>query len=365
MKPDRENYVIWLTDWLEGTLDQEQTEQFLSFLEENPDIKEEAESMSFIRLSSLNDHFTKKEHLKRSPADITSSQIEYLSVAFLEKDLSAEQLADLIQNIDLNQENKKLFESVQKIRLVPQDHHFSHKNNLIKLTARERIFRFSAIGLSAAAAIALLILSYIFVPKFFSDAGVKNAQNISPDTNLQEPIVVENKVYVVKPEESVVSERIKIIKKQVPATSPDEMNNQPLAIVAADIPSFERSSPVNKISGIPELSKTEMILWTPENILVASNNNFTEPVYDEDRSRLSRFIARTFREKILKEKIPAETPLKSYEFAEAGIEGLNKLLGWEMALVKTNDENGELKSVYFSSKLLKFNAPVKKAESMR
>jgi hypothetical protein len=365
MKPDRENYEIWLTDWLEGTLGQEQTEQFLSFLEENPDIKEEAESMSFTRLSSLNDHFTKKEDLIRTPADITSSQIEYLSVAFLEKDLSAEQLDDLNQNIDLNQENRKLFESVQKIRLVPPYHHFRHKNNLIKLTAGERILRFSAIGLSAAAAIALLILSYIFVPKFFSDAGARNAQNISPDTNVLEQIVVEDKVYAVKPEEPVAAEHIKILKKEVPATLSDEMNNQLLAIAAADTPSFERSLPVNKISRIPELSKTDMILWTPENILVASNNNFTEPVYDEERSRLSRFIARTFREKILKEKIPADTPLKSYEIAEAGIEGLNKLLGWEMALVITNDEQGELKSVYFSSKLLKFNAPVKKAESMQ
>jgi len=85
-----------------------------------------------------------------------------------------------------------------------------------------------------------------------------------------------------------------------------------------------------------------------------------EPVYDDERSRLSRFIARTFREKILKEKKISDEPLKTYEVAEAGIDGLNKLLGWQMALVKTNDEAGELKSVYFSSKALKFNAPVRK-----
>jgi len=29
-----------------------------------------------------------------------------------------------------------------------------------------------------------------------------------------------------------------------------------------------------------------------------------------------------------------EDPLTTYEIAEAGVEGLNKLLGWEMALVK-------------------------------
>ena len=55
-----------------------------------------------------------------------------------------------------------------------------------------------------------------------------------------------------------------------------------------------------------------------------------------------------------------DTPLKSYEIAEAGIEGINKLLGWDMALVRTNDDSGELKSLYFSSRLIKFNAPVRK-----
>jgi hypothetical protein len=57
--------------------------------------------------------------------------------------------------------------------------------------------------------------------------------------------------------------------------------------------------------------------------------------------------------------------LKAYEIAEAGVSGLNKLLGWEMALDERKDENGKLKSVYFSSKILKFNAPVKNSEPLR
>ena len=62
----------------------------------------------------------------------------------------------------------------------------------------------------------------------------------------------------------------------------------------------------------------------------------------------------------MKENVYDNSPLKSYEIAEAGISGLNKLLGWQMALSTSNDENGDVKSVYFSSKMLKFNVPVKK-----
>ncbi len=64
----------------------------------------------------------------------------------------------------------------------------------------------------------------------------------------------------------------------------------------------------------------------------------------------------------LKKKHPPDTPLKGYEIAEAGVSGLNKLLGWQMALDMKKDENGQPKSVSFSSGILKIQAPVKKRE---
>jgi hypothetical protein len=86
---------------------------------------------------------------------------------------------------------------------------------------------------------------------------------------------------------------------------------------------------------------------------------------EEERTKIGRFIAKTIREKFLREKTPADNPLKGYEIAKVGVAGLNKLMGWEMALDERKDPEGNLKSVYFSSKLLKFNAPVKKTESPR
>jgi hypothetical protein len=79
---------------------------------------------------------------------------------------------------------------------------------------------------------------------------------------------------------------------------------------------------------------------------------------------LNGFIARTFREKILKTNDQEKGKLKAYEIADAGILGLNKLFGWKMSLRKNKNEKGEIKSFYFSSKLLKFNVPVKKTEPL-
>jgi hypothetical protein len=98
------------------------------------------------------------------------------------------------------------------------------------------------------------------------------------------------------------------------------------------------------------------------NSLVTPTVAFNAPEVKEERMKAGRFISKTFREKILKEKKPADTPIQGYDIAEAGVKGLNKLLGWEMALERKNDETGQPKSIYFRSKILTVNAPVKKRE---
>jgi len=80
----------------------------------------------------------------------------------------------------------------------------------------------------------------------------------------------------------------------------------------------------------------------------------------DNRSNVELFLARLFHERIMKDKNAGTRPVESFEIAQAGITGLNKLFGWEIALQKNTDENGDTRSYNFSSRLLKFNAPVKK-----
>jgi hypothetical protein len=98
------------------------------------------------------------------------------------------------------------------------------------------------------------------------------------------------------------------------------------------------------------------------NTLIALKGSPDIKSQDEKQSNVGRFISRTFRGAFLKEKNSKDSPLKAYEIAEAGVTGLNKLLGWQMALNVDIDENGGSGSVNFSSKLVKFNIPVKKAD---
>jgi len=363
MKPDRSNYEIWLIDWLDGNLSEDQVGELQEFLDKNADLREEAASLSILHLSPDDKPFPDKEVLRRAPSGLYSSQFEYLSVACLENDLSPDQLTELNESMEQDADKRRVFNIIQKIKLTPPYLRYKNKGSLLHKTLDARIIRMSVIGLSAAATIALIILSYIFVPGYIAGKNDREALNINSDTVLVRPdeIIVYKSVALT--EKSLPADYRKVIPvKSVAEPVAQEAADNYIALNAGESSVLTRDIPDIPISRVSVLPEPDLNLPSPDYTLIASNNTYTKPAYeyDDGRSRLSKFIARTFREKILKTEPYNESPLKTYEIAEAGILGLNKLFGFEMALQKTYDDAGELKSIYFSSKILKFNAPVKK-----
>jgi hypothetical protein len=350
MKIDRSNYEIWLIDWLDGNLSDLQVEQVLKFLYQNPDLQKDFEDLSSFTLSPSEKSFTGKSLLKKTTLELSEKQFEFLCVASMENDLNPGQEAELKEIIDLNSEKRKTFEFIQKMKLVPEDIRYEHKYQLVKKTLAQRVVKFSIIGLSAAATIAFLIAVYQLTPRnqlvnskdrllsVYSNNGVTNVQ---PDTLRQEQ-KPEKMIAILPEEKTIIPESLSVVQisNDTVLRPPDE---------------------VMKINKILISSHPVFPVINLKNTLIASNITNISPSNDEDRSNVGRFIAKNFRAIFLKEKTPKDSPLKGYEIAEAGVTGLNKLLGWEMALEKNNDENGELRSVYFSSRILKFNTPVKKS----
>jgi len=364
MKPGRSNYEIWLIDWLDGNLDSEQAELLMAFLNENPDLKEEADSLAAARLLPKKDKSFRKDQLKKTTADLSSSQIEYLSVAYLENDLSASQVKELEENLSQNSENKKLFDEIQRIRLKPPAIACKHKNLLMKELPRKKILRLTLTALSAAAAAAILIISFIVLPRFLTTNNEEIVINLPSDTIYLQPGAI-----IVSPENIIDADRQQLDESNIASRSEitvresHEINIMPEIVVLVDSVILPARTMEYMTAKVPDFSGVEINRELPVVSLVESNIAVRESFdYDYGRGRISRFIASTFREKILKTGEFNDSPIKTYEIAEAGIDGLNKLLGWQMALVKTTGEDGDLKSFYFSSRMLKFNAPVRKPE---
>ena len=363
MKPDRSNYEIWLLDWLEGKLSDQQLEELMSFLSSNPDIREEADSIMMLKASPGKSTFKNKKDLGKSAADFSISQVEYLSLAVLEGDSTPEEEADLNDNLAINPANRQIFDSLRKIKLSAPAVSYRHKRSLKRVAPATRVIRISASLLSAAALILLLLLNHFFIPS----GAVKNNREISSPVAIL--TIERNEPYkaMTRPGNKTMVIAVKNAEIIAVPRGPVE-NIAETTTTGASLPEdkgFERVAPPERLAynNFPALA-ADRVEQMP--VLVAAvTDSFVQSDEDDDRSSLDKFVARTFREKILKQKKAGEEPLKSYEIAEAGIEGINKLMGWDMALIKTNDEEGQLKSLYFSSKLIKFNAPVRKISDVR
>jgi hypothetical protein len=366
MDINRSNYEIWFTDWLDGNLNSLQKEELSGFLDLNPDLKEELNDLTKISLSVPGYSFHSKEDLKKSPEEISVSQFEYLSAAYLENDLTETHKSEIAGIIEKDSEKKKIFELINKTRLTPPDIVFRNKKRLLKITPAQKIFRLSLIGLSAAAAVILIFVTYFSSPANINIINTKEAEVIAPLKELQNSLQENTKETVAVPVKNIISglEKNKKALENIAHNSHVPVADPLLENKADTLTEYKNSG--FSISMIHSFKFSGISQQTDNYTLTASNIVVKEAMSDEDegRSKIGRYIAKTFREKILKEKTPADVPLKGYEIAEAGVTGINKLFGWEMALDKKNDENGNLKSVYFSSRMLKFNAPVKKSEPL-
>jgi hypothetical protein len=360
MIPDRSNYEIWLIDYLDGNLDPRQVEQLISFLENNPDIKEEFNEITQYNISPDNNSFRHKNNLKKTVSDLSESQFEYLCVAALENDLSDSQAAELNEIFAESPEKRKTYELIQKLKLSAPMVEYRKKYKLIKLTTMQRIVRFTAIGLSVAATIAIMISIFNISVNKSTRIAIVNLK----DTNA----VVANQVKRAPIIPAVVEKETKYLPLNndlsLQKTVSDEMKSSKTGSSVADSTIIKSTIQPVIISKIDYKENVRIAKGNFVGTLVAiktPGNNIPGTIEEPGSGG---FIAKIFREKILKASDPEQGQLKVFEIADAGITGLNKLLGWQMSLKKNKDTKGEVKSVYFSSKLLKFNAPVKKVASL-
>lgn len=365
MKPDRSNYELWFTDWLDGKLNHNQIEELKLFLNTNPDLLEEMKGLDTIILDPPVSEFPDKNSLKRAPQDISVSQFDNLCIGSLENDLNPEQQAELNYIIDRDPSKKRHFELMQKLKLKPAELTFKYKSNVKRLTVGQQILRLTVISFSAAAGAALLITAYLILQKYVINDKIKYiGQFNSGDTILIEtlPAIKMKEASVIydltrgtsidqKPKEESLTFRFNVQQENL---------NLPYAKSESDsLPIINR-----------ELPLTNLVIKMPENILnpnlfssdnlVAFNQNNIVRFEPDSRSNVDIFLANLFHKTIMGDTVLTYRPVNSFDLAVAGITGLNKLMGWEMELRKTIDRNGEIKSYYFTSRLLKFNAPVKK-----
>ena len=164
MNINRSNYEIYFLDYLDGNLPDDQIDDFLDFLENNPDLHDELKAVSSIKLSGDELVFQHKESLLKN--ELTGvSPFDNRAVAYMEGDLPEEDEKLFVREITVDPAKEKQFDLLLKTKLQPdQTIIFPKKEQLYKKVAT-KVFMIWA-GRAAAVVILLIGIWSVWNLKF-------------------------------------------------------------------------------------------------------------------------------------------------------------------------------------------------------
>ncbi len=160
----KENYEIWMIDYLDGNLSGENLTLFLQFLEEHPELKSELEDLNKTILRPDNSiSFDKDDLLKTEADEIEIPFPDYIAIKEVEEGLNQEELLWKEMYINEDKNNHILFEDYKKT-ILRTIHSISYptKNTLkrVKIVPYLTIKKLEQFGIAATIAIGISVGSW-------------------------------------------------------------------------------------------------------------------------------------------------------------------------------------------------------------
>lgn len=185
MEINRSNYEIFFLDYFEGSLNEDQLASLMSFLEKNPDLKEEFNSFEMVEISekpsiAFPDKFMLKVPETNLP--VNEDNFEWFCIASLEQDLNSEEEQALQSYIKKNPEKKRDFELYTKTILSPSEEIVFEKPQTLKRFQTTPFLLTKQLWTYASAAAVVFIIAGLFfmMPQQKSDYEQTIAESIKP-----------------------------------------------------------------------------------------------------------------------------------------------------------------------------------------
>lgn len=344
-------------DYLDGKMSPDQIIKLMSFLKENPDLKTELEEFEDINIEPDKTKFESKTSLKKAFL-VNDSNFDNFCIANLEGDLTNEESVLFQIWLKKNPLKAKELELYKKTRLIPEKIEFDFKSTLKRSSAGRIFTPKTRRYFPAAASIIILIALYIFISQ--PDANENNAiSEIITDTT-----TVETKLQT-SPEPQTKTE---VEKENIHFNKPGDSKQQKIKPRSNNI--VEKPVITQGVNIVPDKLNR---LIKPDTIELILNKIQRKEIYTlhekpilaslvsiEDfevientytNLTLSQKVVKSFKSEILmeeKDKINPDT-FTLWDIADAGIRGINKIIGWKMELDKEYNENGDLIALGFDS----------------
>jgi len=362
MKINRNNYEAYFIDYLEGNLDENLVNDFIEFIQQNPDLKEEMELINSVTLKPDQAEFDKKEDLYKEKLDI-DSEFGRMAIADLEGDLTDSEKKDFEEYLSKHPEKQKDKVLFAKTKLYPDKSIiFNNKSKLRKNSVGRSIFLWAG---RAAAILIVALVSYTLIlqnseeileqPQIaVNEKKVSEESDKSSETVKEEPTeeeMAENQKSPIDKEKDKKSpaskEQIKEIKtpvkKEQPAKEHKSLRENTKGRIEHDLVADVRT-PIEAPQRLGTLS-AKVKKSEPGPALAAMN--YYIPVIREFPE-----------ERLIGDVVKEKTGLNDLSLNKITKAGLNLVSAFSKDnLSYETNENGNITEVNFDSRLLAFSIP--------
>ncbi|HAQ19357.1 MAG TPA: hypothetical protein DCR40_09030 [Prolixibacteraceae bacterium] len=348
MNITRDNYEPFFLDYLEGNLQENMIDQFLDFLENNPDLKKELHLFEYIRLPEEHINFSGKEQLYKSSAE-TKAQFENQTIAYLEGDMEYEDRKSFETYLSQHPELQKEYDLFSKTRLKPDiGIIYQGKNKLYKKSGSVILMNW----VTRAAAVLVLLWGINSVIQMGNQPGTQNSGPVIAEVNEKpvEPVKKndsDNKV--VKTDAPEKLKTTKVSKSEKTKSLREQTKGRMEETRPADSNPVERDltapAPVSPI--LAQLDRAPL-----EAGLAVSGSVNVEKINDRRNiMTIEEFLASRAK------KVGNEGLLSAQRIARVGLGFASELSGDRIGY---SVKDGKISSLGFESKLLAFSIPLEK-----
>jgi hypothetical protein len=340
----RDNYEAYFVDYLEGNLPEDQIDQFLDFLNQNTDLKEELHLFEEVVLPHDNVVFSEKQVLRKTAED-EKHRFENKAIAYMEGDLDESERNSLESYLATQPKLRKEFDLFTKTRLTPDmSIHFDAKNKLYRKPVKTIVLNW------VARAAAVVVLVWGINSLFETTEKTEIAQNKTESATQSTTTSTESGLKTDAYPKTVIQE-----KEKMPETSKPEViqsKREPVQTKIEEIPVITEQTEEPPIQ-LAQLQPIDARIETEQELYLAvpQTNNIT-PINESPRiMSAEEFLA------MRAKKIGKEGLFSAQRIARLGLNIASEISGERIGY---KEKDGKITSVEFESKLMAFSIPLEK-----
>ena len=353
MEITRDNYEAFFIDYMEGNLDESLVDNFIEFLQQNPDLKEELSLFESVSVEAETIAFTKKEKLYKHRFD-AENEFNQAAIANLEGDLNEKEKVEFDSYVSAHPEKKKDLTLFAHTKLVADKTIvFGKKNKLYHYSMSRTIYTWS--GRIAA----ILILAFAVFSLFDSTSEKNIPENTyvkAEKKTTEKPVIIEEtqelqKPEVETPEKNPVKTKKETPKQEIKKAIPENKSNKRLRENAKGRIEQESLAQVRTPVIVPlPLKPIEAGFSVSQPLIALGKIHYQNPETPEVLED----------ERLLADVVIEKTGLNNLKFNKLTQAGLNLVSNFTKNnfTYETNNE-GKVVEYNYDSRLLAFSIPAK------